>query len=245
MKSLSIALALFFSFASSTAVGRRNQPASPNMAGSTPVTAIASVTPQVANPAFVVTADQVRKAFDDAELRGEKQQGIKVGEEKSISIPAKDQMGTIENLKFSIVFLNPLEQGKADGYSFGLVAKQRTPADRKDFEDRSVGRITNHSNEVLFKVFLQQPKHDDESIPSITFNLVNSNGNRVIPLSQPTSYIAAGRDIIASVALAQEGQPVVFALFAGANPNLPSSMKKMVLVVAMDNQEANLEFALK
>src|SRR6202040_3176395 len=121
---------------------------------------------------------------------------------------AKDQMGKLENLKFSVLFLTPLEQAKAAGYNFGLVARERTAADRKDFEDRLVSRIVAHSNELTFRVFLQQPKNEDVTIPTIAFQLLNANGNRVLPLSQPNSYVAQGRDIIGAVALAENGQPV-------------------------------------
>ena len=120
----------------SAAACQRYQSQSPNISEWTLSTfAAASPTQDVVSPAFVVTADQVRKAFDDAELRGEKQQGISVGEKKAINISAQDQMGKAETLELSILFLKPLEQARAAGYSFGLNAKGKTAADRKDFED--------------------------------------------------------------------------------------------------------------
>jgi hypothetical protein len=201
--------------------------------------------PEAAHPAFAVTAEEVRTAFDVEELRGEKKQGIGVGEEKSINITAKDRMGKLENLKFSIMFLTPLGQADAAGYAFGLVARDRTPADRKEFEDRVIARIAAHSNEVAFRVFLQQPTNEDAAIPSISFKLMNANGNRVLPLSQPNSYVSQGRDIIDAVALAENGQPVTFPLFAGPSPNLTAKMKRMTLIIEVDEKETSLEFALK
>jgi hypothetical protein len=206
--------------------------------------ATASPTPDSPNPAFVVTPDQVRKAFDDAELRGENKQGINLGKEASINVTAKDQLGKLENLKFSVLFLTPLGQARADGYEFGLVAKGRTPADRKDFEDRSVSRIAAHNNEVTFKVFLQRPSNEDATIPPITFILLDAKGNRVTPLSQPDSFVSKGKDIIDIVALAKNGQPLTFPLFVGTAPTLTAKMKKMTLIVTVDGKETSLEYAL-
>lgn len=193
-------------------------------------------------PIFVVNDTQVRKAFDEAELRGEKKQAITVGTENSITINAKDQMGKLESVNFSIIFLPPLHQARAAGYSFGLVAKNRTPADRLAFENLSVSSIIKHSNEVTFKVFLQQPTNEDAAIPLIHFELIDKNGNRVVPLSEPSSYVA-GKDIIGSVALAENGQPVTFPLFS-ASPNISATMKTITLVVKVDESETSLQFAL-
>jgi len=74
---------------------------------------------------------------------------------------------------------------------------------------------------------------------------VNANGNRVFPLSQPNSYVSKGRDIIDAVALAENGQPVTFPLFAGSSPNLTAKMKTMTLIIEVDEKETSLEFALK
>lgn len=225
---------------------QRNQSSSPNTSEKTlRLAATASPTRESPHPAFLVNEDQVRKAFDDAELRGEKQQGISVGEEQSINITARDQLGRLENLKFSVLFLTPLEQAKAAGYAFGLVARDRTPADRKEFEDRVISRIAAHSNEVAFRVFLQQPTNEDATIPSISFRLVNVNGTRVEPLSQPNSYVPPPRDIIGAVGLAENGQPVTLPVFAGSSPHLTAKMKKMTLIVEVDETETSLDFALK
>src|SRR5258706_3731222 len=101
-----------------TAACRGNQPQPPSTSVRT--SSMATTTSPIQespHPAFVVTVDQVRQAFDDAELRGEKKQGINVGELASINVTAKDQLGRLENLKFSILFLTPLEQAKAAGYN--------------------------------------------------------------------------------------------------------------------------------
>lgn len=207
--------------------------------------ATVSPTPEVVNPAFVVTADQVRKAFDDAELRGENGQGIGVGEEQSTNILAQNPLGGTETLQFRILFLTPVDQAMANGYSFGQVAKHRTPADRKDYEDRSVTTITKNSNQVVFRVFLQQPKNADATIPIIHFKLLDKNGERIDPITEPNSYVASPKDLIGTVALAEEGQPFTFPVFSGSSPNLTSQMKKLALIIVVDDQDRTLEYHLK
>lgn len=225
---------------------QRDQSKSPNSSEMTlSIAAAASPTQDVVNSAFVVTADRVRKAFDDVELRGEKKQGISVGEEKAINLSAKDQLGKAETLKFSILFLTPLEQARAAGYSFGQNAKGKTAADRKDFEDRTISTVIANGNEVAFRVFLQQPKNEDVAIPSFAYRLIDKDGARVGPITEPSSLIALGKDLPGTVGLAQEGEKLTFPLFAGSVPNLTARMKKMTLIVEINGKEQGLEYALE
>ena len=82
-------------------------------------------------------------------------------------------------------------------------------------------------------------------IPTISFELTGSDGNRIRPLTQPRSYIVGDRDIIGAVGLAQNGQPLTFPLFAASAPNLTTEMRVMTLIVAVDEQETSLELALR
>lgn len=207
--------------------------------------ATASPTADLVNPTFVVTADQVRKAFDDAEIKGEKKQAISIGEEKSLVISVQDQLGKKEALKLSILFLTPLEQARAAGYSFGLNAKGKTAADRKDFEDGTISKIIASTNQVAFRVFLQQPASDDSSIPSIAFRLLDKNGGRIDPSVQPDSLIAPAKDLLGSVGLAQQGGVLTFPLFAGSSPHLTTKMSMLSLIVEVDGKEQSLQYALK
>jgi hypothetical protein len=193
------------------------------------------------NPLFSVTEAQLRAAFADYVSRGEKKQKVAVGEERSADVSVE---GTHGSLKLRVLFLPPLEQAKARGYSFGLVAKQRTPEDRKAFEDVSIKRILQRTQQVDFRVFLQQANDDDAAIPTITFKLVDKDGQQINPTTQPTSY-TAGRDIITAVALAEEGQELSFPLFSGTHPYLTGEMDKMSLVVSVGGAEQTLEYRLR
>jgi hypothetical protein len=194
------------------------------------------------NPMFSVSEAQLRAAFADYVSRGEKKQKVAVGEERSTDVSVEGTHGS-GSLKLRVLFLPPLEQAKARGYSFGLVAKQRTPEDRKAFEDVSIKRILLRTQQADFRVFLQQADNDDAAIPTITFKLVDKDGQRVNPTTQPTSY-TAGRDIITAVALAEEGQELSFPLFSGARPYLTGEMDKMSLVVSVGGAEQTLEYRL-
>jgi hypothetical protein len=56
--------------------------------------------------------------------------------------------------------------------------------------------------------------------------------------------VAAPKDLIGSIALALEGEPLAFPLFDGTVPSLTSKMKKMTLAVAIDGAAQNLEYRL-
>jgi hypothetical protein len=195
------------------------------------------------SPIFVASETQLRSAFDAYESRGEQQQKVGVGEEKSLDVTAQGSHGA-ETLKLRVLFLPPLEQAKAKGYSFGLVAKQRTPDDRKAFENVSVSNISKRKEQVDFRVFLEQPKDDSAALPSISFELLDKDGHEVKPTTQPTSF-ESGKDIITAVALAEEGQELVFPLLNAGSPYLTDGMDKLRLVVSIGGAEQTLEFRLK
>lgn len=221
---------------SSNNSGKAGNPGNQNGTNTQPATTGA------VNPMFSVTESQLRAAFADYVSRGEKNQKVAVGEERSADVSLEGTHGS-GSLKLRVLFLPPLEQAKARGYSFGRVAKQRTPEDRKAFEDVSIRRVLQTTQQVNFRVFLQQATDNNAEIPTITFKLVDNDGQRINPTTQPTSY-TAGRDIITAVALAEEGQELSFPLFNGTRPYLTGEMDKMSLVVVVGGAEQTFEYRL-
>jgi hypothetical protein len=200
--------------------------------------------PNVVHPKFVINADQARKAFDEYELKGEKQQKVTTGETQSLKVTAQSPTKPV-SLTLSVVFMSPLSQARKHGYDFGLVAKNRTPADRKDFEDRMVARVVQQSNQAMFVVRLLPVPDSDTNVPSISFELLDQAGNRISPTKQPGDYTAPANDIIAAVALEENGQELIFPVFSATVPAITDKMDKLTLVVKMDGQEQRLEFNLK
>ena len=204
-----------------------------------------SPTPQETVPAiFNVTPKDARKAFDEYEARGEKGQQVGIGEKQTLTVVAQGSHGP-ENLKLTILFLPPLAQARQKGYEFGLVAKQRTPADRKDFEDTALKMIIQESNNVAFRVWLDQPKDSSATAPTLSFHLLDKVGQRINPTDEPTAFVFSGKDLLGDMAIAQDGLPLIFPLRNGAAPNLTSKMNMMTVVLGMDGAERNLEFHLK
>jgi len=222
--------------------GNRNT-ASPKLTSTGAVSA-GSPIPTGIHPAFLVSETQLRKAFDDAELRGEKQQGMNAGEIQVMNIMAQNPLGGTETLQLRILFTTPLDQVAIRGYSFGLVAKTRTPADRKAYEDLSIKRVMNNMSQAIFHVFLQQPKNSDASIPGIHFKLLDHNGSVIDPLDEPTSYLAPDKDPIGAVALEQDGQPLTFPNTINGLPAITAEMTKLTLTVMVDGQPGKLNFKL-
>src|SRR5262249_21115115 len=89
------------------------------------------------NKIFAVTEKDLRQAYDDYEAKGEKKQTVSLGQKQSLFVTAQTSTGGTETLKLTVMFLSPLDQARNKGYQFGLVAKQRTPEDRKDSENAS------------------------------------------------------------------------------------------------------------
>jgi hypothetical protein len=107
-----------------------------------------------------------------------------------------------------------------------------------------VGRIAAQSNEAAFRVYLDQPQDEDANIPPIAFELLNQAGGRIQPTTQPTDYLVGGRDIISAVALAENGQPLVFPLLSATTPFLTDQMSSMTLIVNVDGAKQTLIFQL-
>jgi len=217
-------------------------------------TAVANVYPAVTKPAtlqetlnttFIVTPEQARTAFDEAEIKGEQHKDISLGEKRSIKVSAQTPSGASETLELSILFLSPLERARTSGYSFGLVAKGKSPPDRKGIEDGAVAKATNSATQVNFRVFLQQPSNEETSIPSIRFTLVDKDGKPLQPTTQPRSFIEPGKDIQTQLGLAQAGQELIFPLFNGATPNITQTMDRIRLLVTVSGTEQQLEYRLK
>lgn len=197
------------------------------------------------NPVFVVTEAQLRKAFDDAELRGEKKQGMNAGDLQTTDVLAQNPLGGTETLQMRILFTSPLDQLALNGYMFGQVAKQRTPADRKAFEDLSIKRGLANQNQATFRVFLQQPTNSDATIPVIHFRLLDNKGNQISPAVEPTSFVASGRDLIGAVALEEEGQPLTFPILEGAVPLITPEMTTLTVIVLVGEESRQLTFKLR
>ncbi len=210
----------------------------------TNATASPSPAPEETHPVFVISSAQARMAFDDYEKKGENNSQVSLGQRKVLDVSVQGQHSS-ESLKLSILFLSPREQARVSGYSFGLVAKSRTPADRKDYQDRTIKRVTEHADEIAFRVYLDQPKHESAAIPSINFELQNTAGGRLQPTTQPTDYVVGDRDILGAVGLAENGQPLTFPLLSGSSPFLTSNMNQMTLIVSLGEVQQNLNFQFK
>jgi len=219
-----------------------------NQGNGTATTVASNSTPtptqESVNKIFAVTEKDLRQAYDDYEAKGEKQQTVSLGQKQSLFVTAKTFTGGTETLKLTVMFLSPLDQARDRGYQFGLVAKQRTPDDRKDSENASISLIRGDMNQVAFRVWLDQPKDPNASLPAISYELINKDGNRIKATTEPGGYLFSGKDLIGDVAMAEEGLPLAFPLLNGTAPNLTNKMAKMVIVVKIDDGEANLEFKL-
>ena len=214
---------------------------------STTTTLAANSTPTPTQPSvnkiFEVTDEDLREAYDGYEAKGEKQQTVSLGQKQSLFLTAKTITGGTETLKLTVMFLSPLDQARGKGYQFGLVAKTRTPEDRKDSEKASISLIRAAMNQVAFRVWLDQPKDANASLPSVSYELIDKDGNRIKATTDPGAPVFTG-DLSGDVAMAEEGAPLTFPLLNGTAPNLTNTMTKMVVVVKIDDKEANLEFKL-
>lgn len=199
---------------------------------------------ELINPIFATTSNQARQAFDDYELKGEKNQKVSFGQRQTLDILAQAQEDT-SVFSLSIQFLSPLAQARLQGYRFGLVAKHRTVDDRKAVEDLAISTVIQHLNEITFRVFLDQPADAKSAVPTISFTLIAASGDQIEPTTQPQSFIVGNRDILTALALAENGQPLIFPLYAGSSPNLTARMKTMTLILGVNGEERRLEFPLR
>jgi hypothetical protein len=218
--------------------GNSNSTATTLAANSTPTPTQESV-----NKVFDVTEDDLRKAYDSYEAKGEKNQTVSLGQKQSLFVTAKTITGGTETLKLTLMFLSPLDQARNKGYQFGLVAKTRTPEDRKAVEKAVISLIRADMNQIAFRVWMDQPKDPNASLPSISYELINKDGQRIKATTDPGAPVFTGHPI-EDTAMAEEGSPLTFPLLNGTTPNLTNTMAKMVVVVKIDAKEANLEFKL-
>jgi hypothetical protein len=201
--------------------------------------------PITLSPKFAVSAADVRKTFDAAELRGEHQQNISIGEEHSLNVIGQTALNQAVTLKLSVKFLSPLDQARQFGYEFGLVAKHRTPADRKDYEDRMVSGIVQNSNLAAFIVKLLPLPDPDLNLPTVSFSLIDRNGNDISATTEPHGYAASLTNLFEAVALQEEGQELIFLLVDASGPRITNQMDRMTLVVRVDEQAQNIQYSLK
>lgn len=198
----------------------------------------------VINAKFVVSESQVRKAFDEYELKGEKVLKVNIGEQHTLGVTAQGPLNS-QSLSLSVNFLSPLDQARKFGYEFGLVAKTRTPADRKDVEDRMVGRIVQQSSQAAFMVKLLPVPSPDLDVPSISFTLLDQDGQKISATTQPSDYSASPLDLFQAVALEEDGQELFFPVTSGSVPRITNKMDKMTLIVDVDGQQRQLDYSLK
>jgi hypothetical protein len=196
------------------------------------------------NRVFAVTQQVLRRAFDAAKARGERNQTINLGQERSLDVSAQTLRGT-ESLKLRVKFFSPLDQARGKGLEFGRPrARPRTPRDRRALEESSLSTILDNRNQVTFSVWLDQPRDRDASIPSFSYALLDKDGNRITPTSEPGSLLLPERDLPAAAAMAETGSPLIFPVFNGAIPNLTTRMNTMVLIVRVESDEHKLQFQL-
>ncbi|MDQ3666516.1 MAG: hypothetical protein M3410_08040 [Acidobacteriota bacterium] len=123
MRTQRFALTLILSAACFVAACQPQDSTSPNSSSATAaLTESPSPTQDSVNHIFVVTEEQLRKAFNDYEAKGEENQDVSIGEKRAVDISVPSPHGT-ESLKLSIMFLPPLEQARHKGYEFGLVGQ--------------------------------------------------------------------------------------------------------------------------
>lgn len=199
------------------------------------------------HPIFLITSDEVRQAFNEYVLKGEKKQKVAIGEQQSTNVLATDPFNpsSVEELKLTVTFLPPLAQAQKRGYEFGLVAKARAPEDRKALENLAVSSISQKSNEINFNIKLQLPKNLKMTIPAISFRLINSSGGRIDPTKEPANYLPAENDVIGAVALKENGQELIFPLKYAEAVNVTNKMDKITLIVIINNEERQMQFQLR
>ena len=201
--------------------------------------------PTTLSQKFIVTATDLRKAYDAAELKGERKENISIGEEQSLNVTAQTGLNQAVPLKLRVEFLSPLDQARQSGYEFGLVARDRTPADRKSHEDAVIKRIVQNSNRATFMVRLLPVPDPDLNLPIISFSLVDWNGNEISPTTAPTGSAGSSIDLIHTFLVQRVGQQLIFPLVDASGPRITNQMDTMNLVVRIDEQRQNLQYRLK
>ena len=98
---------------------------------------------------------------------------------------------------------------------------------------------------MTFSVSLDQPKDRDASIPTFSYALLDKDGNRISPTTEPGSLLLPETDLLGAAAMLETGSPLIFPVFNGTIPNLTTRMNTMVLIVKIDSDEHKLPFQLR
>jgi hypothetical protein len=207
------------------------------------------------HPAFAaLTEPQVTSEFADYEAKGKKCAedrarnkacaAVKFSPEQPLNIPMQGSLGG-ELLTFSVSIAPPKSQVRKFGYEFGLVARQRTPADRADVLRRLVARMQGDPSGITFTFKLIARRDWSESLPPFTFAIVNESGSKVWSSSQP-DFECGERDIICQVGLKESGVTIAFPFFLPPNrmPFITDAMRVLKLIVTLDGQDEPIDFDL-
>lgn len=189
------------------------------------------------NRVFDVTQENLRAAFDDGRALAQGSPTIRVGQKQSLNVSAPTQRGT-ETLELTVTFFSPLDQARLEGFRLGRGAPSRTPRPPPQ-ENSAVTTIFDHRNEVRFEVQLGQPRERNAIIPTFSYALLDKDGNRISPTSEPDALLDEGHNLLVPP------PTLIFPVFNGAIPSLTSRMDSMVLIVKVDSQEHRLQFQLR
>lgn len=207
------------------------------------------------HPAFTgLSEQQVQKEFADyeakgkkcaqEEARGRKCVPVSFSVEQPFNVPVQGTRG-VELLTFRVGISVPRSQVRRLGYQFGILGRERTPADREDLLKRLITRMKDEPQEILVVVKLVSRSDWSTSLPNLSFALVNENTAKIWSPSQP-NFDCPERDIICQVAMEESGTSVTFPLFLSPDkiPFVTDKMKTLKLVVTLDSQEEQMEFDL-
>ena len=201
-----------------------------------------------------LSAQQVRSEFANYETKGkqcaqDQRQGKKCAEisfsaEKPLNIPVQGRQGA-EWVTFRVRISTPLSQVREMGYEFGMVARQRTPADRADILDRLAIRMQEKPTTIVFVFRLIRRPEWETQLPGFTFAIMNEGGGKLWSTSQP-DFSCHEIDLTCRAVLQLSGQPVAFPLFTQPDsvPFVNDTMGTLTLVVSADDNEERIQFDL-
>ena len=196
------------------------------------------------HPLFLpLTEERVRTTFAEYEAKGKRGEKVKFGLERPVEFPVEVARG-VEVLKFKVAFMPLISQVRKSGYEFGKLGRSRTAADREAVLKRLIERMKNSSEVIPFNTTLES-RSDWSTSVKVTFALVNEKAITILPHQQP-NFDCPERDILCHVAMAENGVPITFALFADT-PGVPfvtDKMKLLKLIVEMGDRKVELVFEL-
>ena len=213
------------------------------------------VTAQSVHPLFTSLSEaDVRKEFGDYEekgkrcaqeqTRGRRCAAVSFSAEQPLNLPVQTARG-VDLLTWRVGLSAPRSVVRSFGYKFGLVARQRTPADREDFLKRLVTRFSGSPREILISVKLVARSDWGSELPELSFELINPNGAKVWSGAHP-NFECSERDIICHVARGETGTSVGFPLFLspGNVPFVTDTMNRLTLVFTLGSHNEQIEFNL-